>query len=131
MAEKPVRVHDFKPKEHAFREVDSSKFLGPKDVAANRWLSERQRIQEAQMRNSCLFFEAYDDKAKTFRFRERQKDREIQPRMKFKTNDALEKLQETVTSNTIYDEDALLRPASLAKALPRLTQARLSLPSLK
>mmetsp|Transcript_32837 Transcript_32837/g.32065 ORF Transcript_32837/g.32065 Transcript_32837/m.32065 type:complete len:88 (+) Transcript_32837:104-367(+) len=72
MNEKPMQVRKYEAFHLDFREIDSEKFLGPKVISPNRWLSERNRIEETIEKNQILFCEASDDKNKEFKLRVRE-----------------------------------------------------------
>lgn len=104
MNEKPVEVHNFRHVEHSFRETNTSKFIGPKVISPSRWLSEKQRINETMEKNQILFCEAYDDKNKVFKFRDRKPQLEIQPEMKFTAKSTMEKIADALMTNNMYGE---------------------------
>ena len=70
--------------------------MGPKIVSANRWESETKRISEIESKNKIYFLEAFNDKNKEFKFRQRNTKMEIQKDMKYTPKNTLEKVANTL-----------------------------------
>ena len=71
MSEKPIIVKNFRNTQYSFRDTNTEKFLGPKIISPNRWLSEKKRIEESLEKNKIFFSEASNDKNKVLKLRER------------------------------------------------------------
>jgi len=89
MIDHPVVTHDATPEIYKFREEDPSRYLGGAAVVIHSFKNEKDRINEALTQNK--YYES-DYSQSPIDFRPRNRSKDIQPEMHFRSRPILEHL---------------------------------------